>query len=509
MIDVEKTFFYIGEWDHENDGDEEYSGLVTTSILLSDRRHEIFVTAPAALSTDEAARNNTMFKKLYKILPSLSPEAILIRIDAEGLLEEVTSNPEELDYLRERSRIQTLADMPKPLLSDTSFSSWPTLQHEQLIELDRFTPNVDLVKLADQTDASMVVKYIFDDQHMRLIWTEINILKEMQPHPSILPLDHLVLGDKGHIIGMTTKFIRGGSLGSRKDRTIKLKWLKQLTEVLDFLHLDQGIIHGDMGLNNILIDEESDRLLLCDFERSRKISESGMEEELWLVVWSLYSLVTQDYEAMTTRFWEMWEKHGKGDLDSEVLERMPTWPVKAKLDCDLKEFREHLTEWLEKRRETLDNTEAKNQILMEWKDKQYSPNYPYYTQIPLDPVMLKDRLSNAVEVDWERLPYEEAYPDKVPKKEEHKPNLTARQQRMLEPFLETTGKDEIEEPSVSVEQEPHEKRKTPSPVEDQPPSKKSKTSKVENEEEKRKSKDKKGKGKEKEKKKGKGKKKGK
>ncbi|KAI0888825.1 uncharacterized protein GGS22DRAFT_196680 [Annulohypoxylon maeteangense] len=488
MIDVEETFKTIAhrdhQWDycHEEGHLKKYSGMVTTTILLTDRRREIFVTAPASFTTNEAWGKNLLFKKLYKIFRSLSPKALMLRLDADGLLEELSSDPAEFESLRERSPIQTLADIPKPLLSDTPFSTWPTLQRTELIELDRFTCNVDLVKLAGQTEASLVAKYIFDDNGMMFIWHEINMLMALQPHPSILPLDRIILGDKGHIIGITTRYIRGGTISSKKDRVVKLKWLKQLTEVLDFLHLDQGVIHGDLKLDNILIDEESDRLLLCDFERSRKALPHRMDEELSNAVWVLYSLITQDYDAIMTQFWETWAQ-GRVDLDSEVIERLPAWPLKAKLDCDLKEFKEHLGEWLNKRRETLDDREPKNDILMEWEDKQHFPRLPHLAHIPLDPVMAEGRwVSKAVDIDWERPPYEEAYPDKAPKKEEPESKLTYKQQIRLEPFSDKI--DEIEAPYISVQKEPDKKRKTSISVENQPPLKKSKTPKVENGDEK-------------------------
>ncbi|KAI2636969.1 kinase-like domain-containing protein [Hypomontagnella submonticulosa] len=106
----------------------------------------------------------------------------------------------------------------------------------------------------------------------------MNVLKSIEPHPSIPRCYSLVVDDKDHIIGMTAQFIPGGDLASNKHRTFKFKWLQQLTEILDYLHLDQGIVHGEIETDNMLIDESADRLVLIDFGISSWATESRVRE---------------------------------------------------------------------------------------------------------------------------------------------------------------------------------------------------------------------------------------
>ncbi|KAI0111805.1 hypothetical protein F4814DRAFT_423638 [Daldinia grandis] len=125
-------------------------------------------------------------------------------------------------------------------LADTSFADWPTVRRADLVMLDQFTPRVHLVQLADEPETRLVVKYVSNDMAKGDIWKEMNILKTQQLHPSILSVDRLILDNNNYIVGMGTKFVPGGNLNHNKDRIFKLKWLKQLTEALDFLHFDQG-----------------------------------------------------------------------------------------------------------------------------------------------------------------------------------------------------------------------------------------------------------------------------
>ncbi|KAF3062314.1 hypothetical protein GL218_04007 [Daldinia childiae] len=211
-------------------------------------------------------------------------------------------------------------------LADTAYADWPTVRHTEVVTLGCFTSRVHLVHLADNPETRLVIKYLSSDPEKGNIWKEMNILKTQQLHPSILPIDRLILDNDSNIVGMATKFVPGGSLNHNKDRTFKLKWLKQLTEALDFLHFDQGIVHGDLHMGNILIDEAADRLMLCDFSMAREATERDLMEEFCSVTWTLYELITLDFKAEDEQVQNSQRENGVYNLNTESIEKLASWP---------------------------------------------------------------------------------------------------------------------------------------------------------------------------------------
>ncbi|KAI1658418.1 kinase-like domain-containing protein [Daldinia decipiens] len=244
-------------------------------------------------------------------------------------------------------------------LADTVFADWPTARYAGLNVLHQFTPRVHLVQLADNPETRLVVKYITNNMMKGNIWKEMNILKRQQLHPSILPIDRFILHNNNYIVGMATKFVPGGNLNHNKNRTFKLKWLKQLTEALDFLHFDQGIVHGDLHMDNILIDEAADRLVLCDFSMAKEATEQNLMDEFWSVTWTIYELITLDFKAEEEQVQNSQHQYGVYSLNTESIEKLPSWPVRAKLDCDAEAFRKYLREWIKMRKETLQSVKAR------------------------------------------------------------------------------------------------------------------------------------------------------
>lgn len=95
-------------------------------------------------------------------------------------------------------------------------------------------------------------------------------------HPNIVPFDKVVIDElEGCLVGFTSKFIPGGTLEENKTRGFKLKWLHELTEVVDELNLNLGIAHQDVSPRNIVIDESTDTLMLFNFNFSARIGQTG------------------------------------------------------------------------------------------------------------------------------------------------------------------------------------------------------------------------------------------
>lgn len=182
-------------------------------------------------------------------------------------------------------------------------------------------------------------------------------------HPNIVPFDKVVVDElEGRFVGFTSKYIAGGTLDENKTRVFKLKWLHQLTDVLDELNLNLGVAHQDVAPRNILIDESTDMLMLFDFNFSARIGRQGYSEhrnDVKGVVFTMYEVITRDKARRDKRH---------EDQDVSAVQNL-TWDKHpdVQLDHPVSEFRRVLDEWCERRREgpqiTM-NTQAPN--FLDW-----------------------------------------------------------------------------------------------------------------------------------------------
>ncbi|RYP12213.1 hypothetical protein DL767_011418 [Monosporascus sp. MG133] len=125
------------------------------------------------------------------------------------------------------------------------------------------------VKLSELRKA--IFKYYFTEKGKEQMWNELRALKALSPHPNTRAIDGLVLeGDESRIVGFTTEHIASGSFAGDQDRLLKLDWTKQLFDTLDFANLEKGTSRGRLTPASLLIEPESDRLLLRDKPSSSK-----------------------------------------------------------------------------------------------------------------------------------------------------------------------------------------------------------------------------------------------
>lgn len=69
------------------------------------------------------------------------------------------------------------------------------------------------------------------------------------------------------MIRFTTKYIPGETLANDDPkRPVQFEWLQQLTQVVDFLNLEIGIMHQDIAHRKLLVDPETDKLLPFDLD---------------------------------------------------------------------------------------------------------------------------------------------------------------------------------------------------------------------------------------------------
>lgn len=276
---------------------------------------------------------------LKRHIDQLAPNVYSISVDKDGLLVSVSSIPDDdgtlvPHYLR-------YSELP-------SLQNCSTIELTKLSELDRLGPQVDLVSYEDElgNQRKAVFKYSIIYKRMEAIWNELHLLKSLPQHENLVPFDRVVIDNlEARVLGFTTKYVAGGTLDENRSRCFQLRWLKQLTKVVDYLNNERGIIHQDVAPRNLLIDE-NDNLRLFDFDRSARIDQPGcipQRNDIAGVIFTLYEIITEDDHYRRVPFEEQ---------DAETVQRLESWPVKCKLDCDIALFRQHLNDWVQERKNT-------------------------------------------------------------------------------------------------------------------------------------------------------------
>ncbi|KAJ5952942.1 uncharacterized protein N7479_011355 [Penicillium vulpinum] len=277
---------------------------------------------------------------LAPLADSLSPEVRAITVDDDGLLTEVSTDPEddETDFIAY-----------PPISLCGSLADCRTVQHAKLQELDRLGPFIDLVSYEDEAGIPQKVAFKFNvlDKPLRLqmAWDELNILKSLPPHPNMVPFDRVVL-DECRVIGFTTKYIPGEILANSKV-PFRFQWLQQLTQLMDFLNLEYGIMHQDIALRNLLVDPRTHKILLFDFDRAT-VGKKNLQEgrdDVSAVAYTLYELITNNTSFSDIPHWER---------NIDMVQSISEWTSHRELDSEVTKFRNFLNKWVATRRSDVD-----------------------------------------------------------------------------------------------------------------------------------------------------------
>ena len=275
---------------------------------------------------------------LARFADYLSPEIRAITVDDDGLLTGVSTDPEEDDAI-------FLAYPPFSLCG--SLADCRTIRYSELQELDRLGPFVDLLSYEDESRIPQKVAFKFNVLYkplrLQTAWDELNILKSLPPHPNIIPFDRVVLEDKeSRVIGFTTKYIPGGTLDN-PEIPFRFEWLQQLTQVVDFLNLELGIMHQDIAPRNLLIDPRTHKIVLFDFDRAASISEKKHlyrgRDDVAGVAFTLYELVTNDASFSAIHH---------SDRNIDMVQNIE-WTSNRELDSEPSKFCNFLNEWIAQR----------------------------------------------------------------------------------------------------------------------------------------------------------------
>lgn len=144
---------------------------------------------------------------------------------------------------------------------------------DELVELDRMQAFMDVVEPLGEQER-LVFRHYQHAEDVALIWNCIHIAALLRTkHPHILPVRYVVISemDDSRVVGFTLPFIRGHGLPPPAGCVLKLKWVKQLIRTLDDMYLLYSITYGDSVDGNIIIDQESDSVVLIGFGEAVKI----------------------------------------------------------------------------------------------------------------------------------------------------------------------------------------------------------------------------------------------
>ena len=353
-------------------------------ILDWDQRRSISLTInKAVLPGHEEESEELAIAHLKKYIESIDTDIYAIECSPEGSLISTSTNPQD-DI--------TFCPYYPPLaaLQEPHPKSLQTVLRSELVELDRFMPNVDLVSWCkSESPRPLVFKYYFLDVFARRTWEEINIWSRLpSDHPHIVPFDRVVLDESSkNVIGFTALFIPGGTLDEPvTPRPFKIKWLRQLIRVIDDLNFSCGIMHQDVAPRNLLVDPNTDDLMIFDFNFSCQIGTNQQEDDrddVKGVILTMYEIVTGqevDYleQNMTDVLEKEWIQHPSALLEGSVVE-----------------YRSILRDWLQIREEA---KQASSSIVSSLSCQDISRNvaWPQLPEPPVVETILKDIDGNDV-----------------------------------------------------------------------------------------------------------------
>ncbi|KAI9902119.1 hypothetical protein N3K66_003936 [Trichothecium roseum] len=200
------------------------------------------------------------------------------------------------------------------------------IRRHEMEEVRRISDDVDLVCYPhrDHLDTKLsVFKYYYMKKNMFSFWVELQVYLNLPKHPNLLPLEKVVIDEKyGLVVGFTTPFVKGGSWATNPNRVFKLRYLRQLCQVVDEVNFGLGIVHQDITMRNLLLDETTDSIVLFDWdfaaheEGSRCVSP---RIDVWKVLETMYSFITGDSKRMTDANFlgQPWTQRADVLLDAE------------------------------------------------------------------------------------------------------------------------------------------------------------------------------------------------
>ncbi|UZO02597.1 uncharacterized protein OCT59_021076 [Rhizophagus irregularis] len=121
--------------------------------------------------------------------------------------------------------------------------------------------------------SKFAIKKFIGNSKEKAIINEIHLTGLVNLHPNIIQFYGVTKLNDQINYSLVLEYAEGGTLGKYlKDNTITFKWesqlkfAKEISSAISWLHVDKEIVHGDLHPNNILI--QKDTIKLADFGRS-------------------------------------------------------------------------------------------------------------------------------------------------------------------------------------------------------------------------------------------------
>ncbi|KAH7324441.1 hypothetical protein B0I35DRAFT_348444 [Stachybotrys elegans] len=337
MIDDDSKFFSLS-------GSIPIGGPSTWHITNWDQRRVVSVTMDGEQDDESLA-----IEHLSRYSDQLSSEIHRIYVSQSGeIISTYTEEKDNQNYC-----------VHYPFLHESSFPAGVlTVRRDELEELSRLGPDVDLVKYpvcSVHSARKVVFKYYFLWQYAHASWKELNLWMRLPAHPNIVPFDRVVVDELyDRVVGFTNIYVPGGNLEENDSRIFRLEWLKQLTEVVDELNLQLGISHQDIAPRNLVINESTNRIMLFDFNFAARISRSHNPTEgeayreerndIKGVIFTAYEIITKDNAPRS-------KPHKEQDLG--YLEKEWVKHPDVKLDHPMASYQLLLKEWRDQRTKDL------------------------------------------------------------------------------------------------------------------------------------------------------------
>ncbi|KAK7698196.1 hypothetical protein SLS64_012766 [Diaporthe eres] len=333
------------------------------------RRHiSIRVCEEVRMNDDGSGCEDVMeriYQGLSEVVDGLDDDVNLVNFSIDGNLISTSSDNRHDDAI-----------IPLYCPIDMIPEAYRTREHvvsrDELVEVDRLSPCVDLVTYRSKPRSKGLFKYAFshnevhNEKHSEVLrnWHELNYWLRLtsEGHPSIVPVERVVtdgqdvLGHRNNVqvvVGFTSVFFPGMTLQDLQTTPswiFKRAYLDQLFDVVNDLHLIRGIVHRDIAPRNLLINPETGELQIFNFSCAERMPVSGDFENVLIdfvgVITTVYEIVTGDTQLA---------EQARLDEDiSTIMDKGWTRSPSLRLDGEVSDYQDTIYDWFDNRSEPED-----------------------------------------------------------------------------------------------------------------------------------------------------------